>query len=89
MGSRTYTEIMREQFLKGEEVELRKKIQEKSKDGTLKVSNGDSVASAPKRRGRWDQTVEENFVPAKKAAIGAATPTWDGDVSFFLIKLNS
>lgn len=81
--SRTYTEIMREQQLRGEEAELRKKIQEKAKDGTLKVSsNGDS--SQAKKRGRWDQTIEEQFVPAKKTASGALTPTWDTDVSFRL-----
>ena len=76
---------MREQQLRGEEAELRKKIQEKAKDGTLKVSsssNGDS--SQAKKRGRWDQTIEEQFVPAKKSASGAITPTWgDADVSLF------
>lgn len=45
--------------------------------------NATENGSAPKRRGRWDQTVEDAFVPAKKAAAGAATPTWgDGDVCF-------
>lgn len=64
---------------------MRKKIQEKSKDGTLiKSSNGDaSKASEPRKRGRWDQTIDEQFVPAKKAA-GAVTPTWnDVEVSYF------
>lgn len=81
--SRTYTEIMREQQLRGEEAELRKKIQEKAKDGTLKVtaSNGDGSRGEAKKRGRWDQTIEEQFVPAKKSASGALTPTWDSDVS--------
>ncbi|XP_031624430.1 splicing factor 3B subunit 1 isoform X1 [Contarinia nasturtii] len=76
--SRTYTQIMREQMLAGEETELRKKIQEKSKDGTLvKSSNGDaSKAAEPRKRGRWDQTIDDQFVPAKKAA-GAVTPTWN------------
>lgn len=57
---------------------MRKKIQEKSKDGTLvKSSNGDATkASEPRKRGRWDQTIDDQFVPAKKAA-GAATPTWN------------
>jgi splicing factor 3B subunit 1 len=74
---------MREQQLRGEEAELRKKIQEKSKDGSLKVSsNGDSL---PKKRGRWDQTVDEQFVPAKKSASGAITPTWEADVSINLL----
>jgi len=76
---------MREQQLRGEEAELRKKIQEKAKDGTLKVSsssNGDSGRGEPKKRGRWDQTIDEQFVPAKKSASGALTPTWEADVSF-------
>jgi splicing factor 3B subunit 1 len=61
--------------------QLRKKIQEKAKDGTLKVSNGEPQ---PKKRGRWDQTIDDQFVPAKKTAAGAATPTWgDTDVSIF------
>lgn len=70
---------MREQQLRGEEAELLKKIQEKAKDGTLKItasSNGEA-----KKRGRWDQTIDEQFVPAKKSASGAVTPTWDSDVS--------
>lgn len=70
---------MREQQLRGTEAELRKQIQEKSKDGTLKVqsSNGDA-----KKRGRWDQTADADPVPAKKSASGAITPTWgDVDVS--------
>lgn len=74
---------MREQQLRGEEAELRKKIQEKAKDGTLKVnsSNGDGSRGEAKKRGRWDQTIDEQFVPAKKSASGALTPTWDSDVS--------
>lgn len=76
---------MREQQLRGEEAELRKKIQEKAKDGTLKVSssNGDGARTEAKKRGRWD--LEEQFVPAKK-------PTWDSDVSWlfrnYLLILN-
>jgi len=84
VGSRTYTDIMREQMLKGEENEMRKRILEKAKDGTLhKTSNGEVRDSATSRkRGRWDQTVSESFVPAKVAATpsSAATPTWE-DVS--------
>lgn len=90
--SRTYTEIMREQQLRGEEAELRKKIQEKAKDGTLKVSsssNGDASRGESKKRGRWDQTIDEQFVPAKKTASGALTPTWDSDVSFFIESLRN
>lgn len=102
--TRNFSQIMKEQLLKGEESEvrskvnetdnnniiesfqLRKKIIEKSKDGSLKVSNGE-VKSAPKKRGRWDQTVDEALTPAKKKTLSvstpnsAATPVWDGDVS--------
>lgn len=55
---------------------MRKKIQEKAKDGTLvKSSNGDSAAPEPRKRGRWDQTIDDQFIPAKKAA--STTPTWN------------
>lgn len=61
-------------------LQLRKKIQEKSKDGTLvkSSSNGDALKSASeqRKRGRWDQTIDDQFVPAKKVA-GSATPTWN------------
>lgn len=70
-------------------MQLRKKIQEKSKDGSLvKASNGDAVKAAePRKRGRWDQTIDEQFVPAKKAA-GSHTPTWnDVEVSIIVIFL--
>lgn len=75
---------MKEQMLKGEENELRKKLIEKAKDGTLKMTNGD-VKSTPKKRGRWDQTVEEVIIPNKKKTLSistssnAATPVWEGD----------
>ncbi|XP_067641774.1 splicing factor 3B subunit 1 [Eurosta solidaginis] len=83
IGSRTYPDIMREQMLKGEENEIRRKIQEKSKDGTLvKSSNGEiPKETTTRKRGRWDQTVSESFVPAKATAVttpnSAATPTWE------------
>lgn len=68
--------------------QLRKKILEKSKDGTLvKVSNGDGILkpSEPRKRGRWDQTIDEQFVPAKKITpAGAVTPSWGDDVSTYL-----
>lgn len=64
---------------------------EKSKDGTLKVTNGDNAKSAPKKRGRWDQTVDESPAPSKKkmsansnnSSSAAATPLWDSDVSTY------
>ncbi|KAG8223693.1 hypothetical protein J437_LFUL004058 [Ladona fulva] len=75
IGSRTFTEIMKEQLLRGEETELRKKLAEKAKDGTLKpVSNGDAPKAAPKKRGRWDQTADETPTPAAKKK---AASLWD------------
>ncbi|KAK0160483.1 hypothetical protein PV328_007891 [Microctonus aethiopoides] len=64
---------MREQMLKGEETELRKKIVEKAKDGTLKA-NGEPKP-VPKKRGRWDQT--EDAPTAKKPALAATPTSWD------------
>ncbi|XP_065173292.1 splicing factor 3B subunit 1 isoform X2 [Atheta coriaria] len=69
---------MKEHLLKGEENEVRRKLAEKAKEGTLKATNGDSKAA--KKRGRWDQTVEDSFVPAKKKTLAIstadATPKW-------------
>lgn len=65
---------------------MRRKIVEKAKEGNLRAQNGDAKV-APKKRGRWDQTVEESFVPAKKKTLSistpstAPTPVWEGDVS--------
>ncbi|XP_035742278.1 splicing factor 3B subunit 1-like isoform X1 [Vespa mandarinia] len=74
IGSRTFTEIMREQLLKGEETELRKKLAEKAKEGTLKA-NGEPKP-VPKKRGRWDQT--DDVPTSKKISGTSATPTsWD------------
>lgn len=62
---------------------------EKAKEGSLKIANGETKTTQ-KKRARWDQTVEESFVPAKKKTLSitsgsnAATPVWDPDVSFFL-----
>ena len=49
----------------------------------MKVTNGDATKPIEaKKRGRWDQTIDEAFVPSKKAAI-PPTPTWgDAEVSF-------
>ncbi|KAJ9601102.1 hypothetical protein L9F63_000737, partial [Diploptera punctata] len=81
LGSRTYKEIFTEQMLRGEETELRKQLIEKSKDGTLKVvSNGDIAKSAPKKRGRWDQTGGDEPTPAKKKATSnniSVASSWD------------
>ncbi|CAH1995277.1 unnamed protein product [Acanthoscelides obtectus] len=74
LQTRNYSQIMKEQLLKSEENELRKKLIEKAKDGTLKATNGD-VKATPKKRGRWDQTVDEAVVPAKKKTLSVATPS--------------
>ena len=58
-GGRGYADIMREQELKGQEADYRKQMAEKAKDGTLQaVDTNGAAKSAPKRRGRWDQTEE-------------------------------
>lgn len=72
VGSRTYSQIMQEQKLKGEENEVRKTIIDKSKDGSLKT-NGDSKGTV-RKRGRWDQVVQNgdsSGVPAKKKTSSA------------------
>ena len=64
--------------------QLRKRILEKSKDGSLKSSNGDAAKGIePRKRGRWDQTVDDQFISTKKQHIsGSATPLWgEMDVS--------
>ncbi|XP_050076528.1 splicing factor 3B subunit 1-like [Anopheles maculipalpis] len=80
--SRSYTDIVREQMFKREEAECRKKIQEKTKDGSLKISMIDGSAKPAlfkmKKRGRWDQTAEVQFVVPKKLSV-PATPTWDAE----------
>jgi len=55
-------------------VQLRKRLAEKAKDGSLKANGEPKLA--PKKRGRWDQTDD---ISAKRSAIGTgATPTsWD------------
>lgn len=48
-------------------LQLRKKIAEKAKEGTLKVISNGEAKLAPKKRGRWDQTADSGDVtPAKK-----------------------
>ena len=72
VGSRGYAEIMREQELRGHEADYRKQMAEKAKDGTLKAVDTNTAAAkaAPKRKGRWDQTVDET--PSKTAKKPAA-----------------
>lgn len=75
IGSRTYSQIMQEQKLKGEESEVRKTIIDKAKDGSLKT-NGDSKGTA-RKRGRWDQVVQNgdsSGVPVKKKS---STTPWE------------
>jgi len=61
-------------------LQFRKRLIEKSKDGTLKaVGNGEqsTALAVSKKRGRWDQqqtAPDENLAPAKKKA------TWEAEV---------
>ncbi|PSN30051.1 Splicing factor 3B subunit 1, partial [Blattella germanica] len=65
--------------------QVHKQLVEKSKDGTLKVvSNGEAVKSAPKKRGRWDQTGGEDATPVKKKATSnnvSVGSSWDKEDS--------
>jgi hypothetical protein len=69
---------------------LRKKLLERAREGTLKPvaqPNGESVKTASKRKGRWDQSSEDT--PSAKKPISAtpssqATPSWDTDVSLLI-----
>ncbi|GIY82436.1 splicing factor 3B subunit 1 [Caerostris darwini] len=73
--SRTYQVIMREQALNKDQVELRKKISEKSKSGELKSSKNEEVVAKPAKRRRWDQAAGDETpgtTPAKKKAS-----SWD------------
>lgn len=61
----------------------------------MKSSNGDaSKAIEPKKRGRWDQTIDEQFIPAKREKVtsASATPTWNdvevSEMSFLDINLS-
>jgi splicing factor 3B subunit 1 len=72
VGSRTYSQIMQEQKLKGEENEVRKTIIDKAKDGNLRT-NGEAKGTV-RKRGRWDQVVQNgdsSGVPAKKKTNSA------------------
>ncbi|KAF7989065.1 hypothetical protein HCN44_007375 [Aphidius gifuensis] len=73
-GARTFNVIMKEQWVRGEEIEVKKQILEKKKDGTLQT-NGDQKPVV-KKRGRWDQT--EDAPPIKKTAGTTLTTTTTG-----------
>lgn len=72
--------------------QLRKKLLEKAREGTLKPvaqSNGESTKPMAKRKGRWDQSSDDT--PSKKLSItpsSQATPSWDNEVSFRLVQLH-
>nr|CAG4640605.1 EOG090X00GC [Eulimnadia texana] len=85
VGSRTYSQIMREQLLRGEEQDLRRKMAEKAKEGTLKPvalpesgANGEANKETvtKKRSGRWDQTAEET---PSAAAPKKKTSAWEAE----------
>jgi len=80
VGARGYADIMKEQDLKGQEQDLRKQIADKAKDGTLQATEVNGAAkSAPKRRGRWDQTTEET--PVSKSAKKPAAAFFTAEAS--------
>ncbi|KAG7307615.1 Splicing factor 3B subunit 1 [Plutella xylostella] len=89
VGSRTYTEIMKEQYLRAEETELRKKLIERAREGTLKPvaqSNGEAAKPAQaKRKGRWDQssedtpTVKKPTLSISTTPSSQATPSWENE----------
>nr|CAG4647641.1 EOG090X00GC [Moina brachiata]SVE92837.1 EOG090X00GC [Moina brachiata] len=88
VGSRTYAHIIREQQLRAEEHEVRLKLAEKAKDGTLKVvappSNGEVKSEAPRKRSaRWDQTGEgetkADATPAAPAVPPVKKKTWEAE----------
>ncbi|XP_058126627.1 splicing factor 3B subunit 1-like [Anopheles ziemanni] len=72
VGSRTYMEIRREQIMKGEEEQLRRKIQEKVKDGTLKISS----KGPHKQHSQLDQALEEHSIPQKESSMPISA-TWE------------
>ncbi|KFB37807.1 AGAP000178-PA-like protein [Anopheles sinensis] len=69
VGSRTYKEIRREQIMKGEEEQLRRKILEKAKDGTLKITSKGSH----NHHSQLDQALEEHSMTQKEFLV----PTWE------------
>nr|SVE88460.1 EOG090X00GC [Daphnia sinensis]SVE89704.1 EOG090X00GC [Daphnia sinensis]SVE90333.1 EOG090X00GC [Daphnia sinensis] len=79
VGSRTYAHIIREQQLRAEEQEVRRKLADKAKDGTLKAvslpSNGEGTEAPRKRAARWDQTGEGDTGPAATPVVAPTVPT--------------
>ena len=76
VGSRGYSQIMKETMLKKDEVDLQRQMRDKAKDGTLKVAP--EPRQTQKRRGRWDMaaaTPEET--PAKKIQVEKPLQPWD------------
>lgn len=63
-------------------MQVRKRMQERAKDGTLKPAAVNEQTTVSRKRGRWDKTADgEVTVPAKKPAI-ATTPMespWEKD----------
>ncbi|CAG0888335.1 unnamed protein product, partial [Cyprideis torosa] len=87
--ARTYADIQREQALKAEEAELRRRLIERQKEGGAPISssslskpaaNGEAAASSagpratPRKRGRWDITA----TPDASATPSSAAPTTPG-----------
>ena len=56
--------------------QIRRKMVEKAKEGTLKPVSSTNGEVKAKKRGRWDQTVETDASAPKKKASDA---TWEKD----------
>lgn len=67
-------------------MQLRKKLLERAREGTLKPvaqPNGEAAKPPAKRKGRWDQSSEETPVAKKivsSTPSSQATPSWDQEV---------
>lgn len=59
----------------------------------MSTSNGEAknnTAATGKKRGRWDQTVEEHFLPAKKQVTSTTPTSWEAaDVIIIYIYLKT
>jgi splicing factor 3B subunit 1 len=80
VGARGYSQIMREQALRSDEVDFQRQMKEKAKDGSLKIvaqAEQQAPKVAPKRRGRWDMTTDDTPSKTMKKS-GSTTPTPSG-----------
>ncbi|XP_022647565.1 splicing factor 3B subunit 1-like isoform X1 [Varroa jacobsoni] len=66
MQSRTYAHIMKEQAVRRDEADLKRKLQDKDKAGELHVKNG--AEATEKKRRRWDVQDTPSTGPKKRLA---------------------